>query len=91
MIATLERIIEKLSLIDETLMSYEDWMHNDDGKKCTEARKLVVDIKKDALDIRKEAVDVIDKINDLHNNHGYFQGDNLKVLNRVTSYFNLKK
>jgi vacuolar-type H+-ATPase subunit H len=32
---------EKLEEIDEILASFEDWMHGEDGKRCTEARKLL--------------------------------------------------
>ena len=32
---------EKRDRIDEILMSLEDWMHGEDGKKVSEARKLL--------------------------------------------------
>jgi len=37
----------KLNEIDEILMQFEDWMHDEDGKNCTKARKLINEIKKD--------------------------------------------
>jgi hypothetical protein len=35
---------EKLEEIDEILTSFEDWMHGEDGKRCTEARKLLKEV-----------------------------------------------
>jgi len=40
-------IKEKLNEIDDILMQFEDWMHDEDGKNCTKARKLINEIKKD--------------------------------------------
>lgn len=36
----------KLNEIDEILASYEDWMHGKDGKNCTKARKLLIEVQK---------------------------------------------
>jgi hypothetical protein len=37
-------IIEKLEEIDEILTSFEDWMHGEDGKRCTEAKVLLKEV-----------------------------------------------
>lgn len=38
-------MLEKLEEIDEILASFEDWMHGEDGNKCTHARKLIIELK----------------------------------------------
>ncbi len=38
-------MLEKLEQIDEILASFEDWMHGEDGNKCTYARKLIIELK----------------------------------------------
>jgi hypothetical protein len=35
---------EKLEEIDEILASFEDWMHCEDGKRCTDARVLLKEV-----------------------------------------------
>ncbi len=35
---------EKLEEIDEILTSFEDWMHGEDGERCTEARVLLKEV-----------------------------------------------
>jgi len=37
-------MIEKLNQIDDILMQFEDWMHDEDGKNCTKARKILAEI-----------------------------------------------
>ena len=45
----MNNIIEKLEEVDEILASFEDWVHGNNGKMCTIARKLL-----------KEIIDVVD-------------------------------
>lgn len=37
---------DKLYEVDETLREFEDWMHGEDGKKVTHARKLIIELLK---------------------------------------------
>jgi hypothetical protein len=41
----MKNIIDKLDTVDDILIEFEDWMHGDDGKKCTEARNLLIQIR----------------------------------------------
>ena len=45
----MNNMIKKLEEVDEILASFEDWMHGDNGRMCTIARRLL-----------KEAIDVLD-------------------------------
>ncbi len=44
-------MIEKLEQIDEILASYEDWMHGEDGEKCTMARRMLIEVMKEVKNI----------------------------------------
>ena len=37
-------MIEKLNQIDDIMMQFEDGMHDEDGKNCTKARKILSEI-----------------------------------------------
>lgn len=46
-------MLGKLNEIDEILSGFEDWMHGQDGKNCSLARKLVSELKAEAATIKE--------------------------------------
>ena len=49
-------MINKLKEVDEILASYEDWMHGQDGEKCTKARKLLIEVEEELNNLLKPDV-----------------------------------
>ena len=46
-------MLKKLNEVDEILSGFEDWMHGQDGEKCSIARKLVNELRAEASTIKE--------------------------------------
>lgn len=56
----MKSVIDKLEEIDEILMGFEDILHGEDGRMCTEARNLIAESISDIKTVKK-SIDEIQK------------------------------
>lgn len=56
----MKSVIDKLETIDEILMGFEDILHGEDGRMCTQARVLVKESISDIKTVKK-SIDEIQK------------------------------
>lgn len=57
--------LELIEKIDEVLMDFEDWMHGEDGNKCTQARVYLIELKSRVggnLDLQKLRQSVLEAL-----------------------------